>query len=265
MQNIPYNSAQNILNISKKLGISIPEAQALVQRSMQGVQQGPLDMLVKDLSKQATSDYQKQLASQIYKQIPKNVPVGQLLKKAGTLGTVLMYKDLLDAEGAATNKAVNKLQQQGHPVAANILDNTMLGVIGRKPNTENYFIEPANKGTKKTSNVQRFKASVNPADYTTKLTPTEQAQFNKWANEMRAKGAINPRDNFTDYDMQGYWKNEVLNNTNLAGGNAQAHFTDKYKKPNHLTFSNESIYAKGSNARYAGRWNGDKFIPPSEY
>ena len=40
------------------------------------------------------------------------------------------------------NKASNKLKQQGHPVAGYLLDSTMLGVLGRKPNTEDYFLEP---------------------------------------------------------------------------------------------------------------------------
>ena len=107
-----------------------------------------------------------------------------------------------------------------------------------------------------------FKASVNPEDYRTQLTAEEQKIFDMWANDMKAKGLINPNDNFQDYDMQGYWKNEVLNNTGLANGNAQNHFTDKYKMPNHATFSNESIYATGDNAKYAGHWNNNQFVAP---
>ena len=142
MQNIPYNSAQNIINISEQLGITIPEAQALVQRGMQGAQQGPLDMFVKDLSRQASNDAYKQLQGQIFKQVPKNVPIGQLLKKAGIAGLVLTGKDILDAEGKATNNLVNYLKQSGHPVASHMLDNTMLGVIGRPTNTQDYYLEP---------------------------------------------------------------------------------------------------------------------------
>ena len=107
-----------------------------------------------------------------------------------------------------------------------------------------------------------FKQSINPADYTTRLTPDEQKQFNTWANDMKIKGLINPNDNFQDYDMQGYWKNEVLNSTDLANGNAEAHFTDKYKMPNHETFSNESIYATGENAKYAGSWDNNRYVTP---
>lgn len=131
--------------------------------------------------------------------------------------------------------------------------------LGYNENRHNGFT-PEN--LEKRIDVHQFKNGINPTDYTTPLNNIEQVQFNKWANDMKAKGIINPNDNFNDYDMQGYWKNEVLNNTNLANGNAQTHFTDKYKKPNHETFSNESIYAKGNNAKYAGKWDGDKFIAP---
>lgn len=109
---------------------------------------------------------------------------------------------------------------------------------------------------------QEFKASVNPEDYRTQLTADEQKNFDVWAKDMKSKGFINANDNFQDYDMQGYWKNEVLNNTDLANGNAQNHFTDKYKMPNHETFSNESMYATGDNAKYAGHWENDKFVAP---
>ena len=107
-----------------------------------------------------------------------------------------------------------------------------------------------------------FRSAIKPADYTTQLNPNEQAAFNNWVSDMRSKGAIHANDQFQDYDMQGYWKNEVLNNTNLANGNAQAHFTDKYKMPNHPTFSNESMYYNTANSPYAGSWQGENFVSP---
>jgi hypothetical protein len=39
---------------------------------------------------------------------------------------------------------------------------------------------------------------------------------------------------------------------------------DKFKKPNHPTFSNQSKYATGANAAKAGTWdNNDQFVPAS--
>lgn len=46
------------------------------------------------------------------------------------------------------------------------------------------------------------------------------------------------------------------------------HLPDKYKKPNHPTFSTESIYAKGEYAQHAGTWtqkqSGDWMYNPSK-
>lgn len=53
-----------------------------------------------------------------------------------------VVQSILEGEAKMVNKASNKLKQQGHPVAGYLLDNTMLGVLGRKPNTEDYFLEP---------------------------------------------------------------------------------------------------------------------------
>lgn len=153
---------------------------------------------------------------------------------------------------------------QNEQIKRGLLDKFISGISdfsrGYDENRNTAF-SPSNLQSK--ANIDDFKANINPADYTTKLSDAEQKQFDNWASDMKAKGIINPNDNFQDYDMQGYWKNEVLNNTNLANGNAENHFTDKYKMPNHKTFSNESIYAKGDNARYAGKWdsNGNYIAP----
>lgn len=83
-----------------------------------------------------------------------------------------------------------------------------------------------------------------PMDYTqlfnTQLTPEEEQAFAKWQ-------AANPRlGNAYDYDARGFWK---------AGGatSANGHGSDQYKKPNHPTFSNESIY-NGVEGMTGGRW-----------
>ncbi len=166
--------------------------------------------------------------------------------------------------------------------------------------------------------VRGFKNRVNPEDYTTKLDPAMQANYDKWIEANKLQQALENND----YDMQGYYKNEVapyeglkaqgFNDQQIAdvqqglnGGNKELanfivqnkikspttpeeiqlayegkfnnptydantqHFTDKYKMPNHETFSNESIYATGDNAKYAGKWqkdaNGnDVFVAPKQ-
>ena len=141
MENLDFNSDQNIINMARELNMSIPEAQALAQRAMQGVKQGPLDMLIKPYSQQATNDAYRQIVSQVARKTPQTL--GQMTKGMGTymIGAPVA-QSILEGEAKMVNKASNKLKQQGHPVAGYLLDNTMLGVLGRKPNTEGYFLEP---------------------------------------------------------------------------------------------------------------------------
>lgn len=99
-------------------------------------------------------------------------------------------------------------------------------------------------------------------DTITKLSPAEENKFMAWAGQMRIEGKIHQQDDFSDYDMRGYWK-ETNGKTDLeVGGN----FPDKYKRPNHPTFSTESKYAQGEyKDKYgdlAGTWSGDEFLPP---
>ncbi len=63
----------------------------------------------------------------------------------------------------------------------------------------------------------------------------------------------------SDYDLKGFWKE----NPNFSAKEGD-HLTDKFKLPNHPTFSTESKYAVGANKAKAGTWDGDKFIPPSK-
>ena len=82
--------------------------------------------------------------------------------------------------------------------------------------------------------------------YNTALTVAEEKRFQTWV-----KSAGKEKDLY-DYDMRGAWK---------AGETANGetgHWTDKYKKPNHPTFSVESQYSTSENP--GGTWKGDKFI-----
>ena len=87
--------------------------------------------------------------------------------------------------------------------------------------------------------------------FNTQLSPQEEAQFQAWA-----KANDRQRDLF-DYDMRGAWKAS-------ASQSANGHFPDTYKKPNHPTFSNESIY-HGVEGMTGGRWletpRGTAFVP----
>lgn len=88
-----------------------------------------------------------------------------------------------------------------------------------------------------------FKLGTKGGGYNTPLSAKEVIEFDKW----KAKHA--PKDSGQDYDLRGAFK---------AGLKPKdGHWPDTFKKPNHPTFSDESVYADET----AGKWDGEKFIP----
>jgi len=99
----------------------------------------------------------------------------------------------------------------------------------------------------------------NPIDsYNTPLTTDEEKAFQQWVKEESRKQGRDLLLDLYDYDVRGYWKE----------GNqpdARGHGTDKFKKPNHPTFSDESIY-HGKNGAQGGTWGDRVFMPgPTNY
>lgn len=92
-------------------------------------------------------------------------------------------------------------------------------------------------------------------DYNTDLG-ADEPKFQKW------KAKVAPNDTGADYDLRGAFKEG-------AGRTGRdSHMTDKFKKPNHPTFSDQSKYATGDQADRAGHWVGPEgpdqtFVPPT--
>jgi len=89
--------------------------------------------------------------------------------------------------------------------------------------------------------------------FNTELTLEEELQFQMWIAEESQKQDRNLLLDLYDYDVRGYWK---------AGErpDERGHGTDRYKKPNHPTFSNESVYH--NKEWWGGKWQSDGgFIP----
>ena len=82
--------------------------------------------------------------------------------------------------------------------------------------------------------------------YNTRLPEKEEIEFLQWARKN------NLLKDLYDYDLRGAWKAGETPDKN-------GHLPDKWKKPNHPTFSNESIYASKRERR---RWEGNKYIVP---
>lgn len=86
--------------------------------------------------------------------------------------------------------------------------------------------------------------------YDTKLPRWEEDAFRGWAY---ANGFA---DQTHDYDLRGAWRAG-------ARANQDGHWPDRWKKPNHPTFSEESIY-HGVDGHVGGRWVRDVFIPAED-
>ena len=89
----------------------------------------------------------------------------------------------------------------------------------------------------------------NTDQYSTQLTPDEEARFTQWRNVWA------PHDSGDDYDLRGAFKEGLLPDATTG------HWSDKYKKPNHETFSVESMYAQYG---FPGHWSGkdgDIYVP----
>ena len=83
--------------------------------------------------------------------------------------------------------------------------------------------------------------------FDTSLSPGEEDEFQSW------KATNAPNDSGEDYDFRGAFK------AGLKPG-PDGHWNDTYKKPNHPTFSDESIYSSLTGTK-PGSWKGDTYIP----
>jgi hypothetical protein len=112
-------------------------------------------------------------------------------------------------------------------------------------NAQNNMAAQAAQDTKK---MPDYESQVDKRDltnkYNTKLSPKEELQFNVWANKEGKSGDV------YDYDLRGAWK-EMQSGSMKADD--RGHLGDKYKKPNHPTFSDQSVY-NGKDGYVGGKW-----------
>lgn len=81
--------------------------------------------------------------------------------------------------------------------------------------------------------------------FNTVLSPDDEEKYQAWATENRREKDV------YDYDLRGAWK-ELQSGT--MSEDERGHLGDKYKKPNHPTFSDQSIYS-GQDGVAGGVWS----------
>lgn len=99
---------------------------------------------------------------------------------------------------------------------------------------------------------RRYGKKYAEGGYTTKLSKADEAKFAEW------KRRHAPNDSGVDYDLRGAFRAGATPAVN-------GHWPDTFKKPNHPTFSEESIYSQRDPSLPAGRWDGETFLPPALY
>lgn len=117
----------------------------------------------------------------------------------------------------------------------------------------------ANGGSVPEYNLQKFKR-FKPIKMADGGDIEEQPPVRKGFQQWRASLPKNLQGS-SDYDLQGYY-----NKYGSKGPAANGHLTDEFKKPNHVTFSNESIYSNPQHT--GGQWsqqNGQWQFTPSQY
>ena len=112
--------------------------------------------------------------------------------------------------------------------------------------------------------IYRTGGKIDKRSWTTILNKRDEGEFLEWYKNLSSMLNLdsNPDNPFHAYDYRGYWLEN--RNKNIDYTQPDFHFTDKYKKPTHPTFSRESQYAKkkyGINPKGVGYWKGDEFIP----
>ncbi|HYV67949.1 MAG TPA: hypothetical protein VE964_17040, partial [Myxococcales bacterium] len=99
-----------------------------------------------------------------------------------------------------------------------------------------------------------------PAEhYGTTLSPREEKSYQRWKKTLPDR-----LQNEGDYDLRGFYRK----NPNFSVNTPGQHMTDKFKLPNHETFSNESQYYNDKTAIRGGKWsegpNGSSIWTPND-
>lgn len=90
-------------------------------------------------------------------------------------------------------------------------------------------------------------------NFNTKLTSDEEKAFQQWAEQESIKTGRDKFRDLEDYDLKGAWK-ELQQGT--MSEDERGHLGDKYKKPNHPTFSDQSIYHNTKDPKTGTKYEG---------
>lgn len=121
----------------------------------------------------------------------------------------------------------------------------------KEDNIRKYYNVPKTTNTTTSTSNSSVKPIIKKtSQYDTQLDSSKEQAYQKWKQTLPKNLQYEG-----DYDLRGFYKD----NPNFNVANPEQHLTDKYKKPNHPTFSVESKYYK--EGMPAGTWDGDTYVP----
>lgn len=140
--------------------------------------------------------------------------------------------------------------------------------------------DPTKKAVIVQAKLSLNKDKINPKSYETKLSSEDENKFQSWLDKNHKEGKIQKGDyNYYkekgigyNYDFRAAFKNKASGGIDPV--DKKWHWNDYGKKPNHPTFSNESVhYLEAAKPGVGGSWEGEKYtknpiigppIPPTK-
>ena len=86
-------------------------------------------------------------------------------------------------------------------------------------------------------------------NFNTELSPEEEFRFHDWADRLGRQQNRYVLEDLDDYDLRGAFKEG-------AAAAENGRFSDRHKKPNHPTFSTESVYHGVPDPHHGGTYEG---------
>ena len=99
-------------------------------------------------------------------------------------------------------------------------------------------------------------------NFNTPLTQEMEQQFQYWVGDLSRRMGRNVAMDLYNYDMRGFWLAQKTGNASIDP--ETLHFPDTFKKPNHPTFSAESIY-NGTPSPYGKKFQGGIWDPKGKW
>ena len=97
--------------------------------------------------------------------------------------------------------------------------------------------------------------------FNTQLSPEEEKKFQSWVAQESEKAGYDKSMDLENYDLRGAWKE--IQQGDMAEDD-RGHLGDKYKKPNHPTFSDQSIYHNTKDPKTGRKYQGGSWSKENE-